>query len=107
VVEPGHDDSVSVEVENDGTLVVFGDIDIAGGPILEHALRTHEGEGDVAIDLQHVSFVDSSGLRSLLNASRRAHDRASNVILRNVGHEVRRLLEITGTTGQFRFEPLA
>jgi anti-sigma B factor antagonist len=105
VVETGSSDSLRVEVDTSGTIVVFGDIDIAGGPILEDALRSQEGSGPVAIDLHNVSFIDSSGLRSLLNASRRATDRSSHVVLRGIGPEVRRLLEITGTTEQFSIEP--
>jgi anti-sigma B factor antagonist len=104
VVETGSSDSLRVEIDSTGTIVVFGDIDIAGGPILEAALRAQEGHGPVAIDLRNVSFIDSSGLRSLLNASRRANERSSRVVLRDVGHEVKRLLEITGTTERFSIE---
>lgn len=105
MVETGSNDSLRVEIEPDGTIVVYGDIDIAGGPVLEEALRAHQGDGPVAIDLHNVSFIDSSGLRSLLNASRRAAERSSHVALRGVGHEVTRLLEITGTTERFTVEP--
>ena len=43
-------------------------------------------------------------LRSLLGASRRAKARGSSVVLRNVGAEVARLLDITGTMSQFTIE---
>ena len=56
------------------------------------------------IDLGDVFFIDSSGLRSLLGASRRARTRGATVVLRNVGSEVLRLLEITGTTEHFSIE---
>jgi anti-sigma B factor antagonist len=105
VVETGSNESLRVEVESDGTIVVYGDIDIAGGPVLDDALRSREGAEPVAIDLHNVSFIDSSGLRSLLNASRRANDRGCHVELRGVGNEVARLLEITGTTKSFTIEP--
>jgi anti-sigma B factor antagonist len=104
VVETGSSDSLKVEIESDGTIVVYGDIDIAGGPVLDEALRSQEGAGPVVIDLHNVSFIDSSGLRSLLNASRRATERSSHVVLRGVGQEVARLLEITGTTERFTLE---
>jgi anti-anti-sigma factor len=48
-----------------------------------------------------VGFIDSSGLRTLLTASRRAAERSSGVVLHHVGPEIARLLEITGTTAQF------
>ena len=102
--EPTSNDTVTVEVAADGALVVHGDIDMAGGPVLEAALLEHENAAPLVIDLGDVFFIDSSGLRSLLGASRRAHDRNASVTLRSVGPEVARLLEITGTTGQFTIE---
>jgi anti-sigma B factor antagonist len=101
VTDMGNQDSLTVEHSADGTIVVRGDIDVAGGPVLDVALREHEGSGPLVIDLANVSFIDSSGLRSLLTASRRARERATDVTLCNVGPEVLRLLQITGTQGHF------
>jgi anti-anti-sigma factor len=91
-----------------GTIFVAGDIDMAGGPILERAmaerevrLATEEG-GDLVVDLAAAHFIDSSGLRSLLAAARRAAARKAHVELRSVGPEVIRLFEITDTMDQFR-----
>ena len=101
------EDSQSLTVERDpaGVIIVHGDIDVAGGPILEAALLTGENSNvQVVIDLGDVSFIDSSGLRCLLGASRRARDRGTTVVLRRVGNEALRLLQITGTTGQFSIE---
>jgi anti-sigma B factor antagonist len=100
----GNSDSLTVDRGVDGVIVVHGDIDVAGGPILEAAIREHENDGPLVIDLADVFFIDSSGLRSLLGASRRAHDRNATVVLRDVGSEVLRLLEITGTTQQFSID---
>jgi anti-anti-sigma factor len=97
----GNSDSLTIDNSSDGAIVVHGDIDVAGGPIVEAAIRARETDGPVVIDLGDVFFIDSSGLRSLLGASRRAQERGSTVVLRGVGSEVLRLLEITGTTGQF------
>ncbi|MGZ4791771.1 MAG: STAS domain-containing protein [Ilumatobacteraceae bacterium] len=101
------EDSQSLTVERDpaGVIVVHGDIDVAGGLILEAALLKGENNDDqVVIDLADVSFIDSSGLRCLLGASRRARDRGTSVVLRHVGNEALRLLQITGTTTQFSIE---
>jgi anti-anti-sigma factor len=97
-------DSLSVDAGPGGEIVVHGDIDVAGGPILEAAILGRESDGPVIIDLADVFFIDSSGLRSLLGASRRARDRGANVVLRNVRSEVHRLLQITGTTEHFSIE---
>ncbi len=102
MTETASDDSFTVNVASNGVLVVHGDIDIAGGPVLNAAILEREpSDDDVIIDLGEVCFIDSSGLRSLLSAARRARERASRVVLRNVGPEIARLLEITGTTDQF------
>ena len=105
MTETGSPDSLTVEVGAHGEIVVTGDIDIAGGPVLDAAIADREEHGPIVIDVAAVSFIDSSGLRSLLGASRRARGRDEVVVLRNVGAEVARLLEITGTTEQFEIPP--
>ena len=97
-------ESVSIDVAGDGAIVVRGDIDMAAGPLLEASILQRENQHPVVIDLEGVSFIDSSGLRSLLDAARRAQARGTEIVLRSVGPEVARLLEITGTTGQFRID---
>ncbi len=104
MTDAASNDSLTVEIGPDHVMVVHGDIDIAGGPVLERAILTHEREHSIVIDLGDVLFIDSSGLRSLLGASRRARTRGAEVVLRAVGPEVKRLLEITGTAGEFTFE---
>jgi anti-sigma B factor antagonist len=95
---------LTVDVDRSGALVVHGDIDIAGGPTLEtHVLRMESGS-PIILDLRDVDFIDSSGLRTLLAATGRAHQRDAVVRLRNVSAPVRRMLEITGTEGQFEIE---
>ena len=143
MTSPTNDESLTIDIDDGGAIIVHGDIDMAGGPILEAAILEREGlereglerEGlehastpdpasgppthgehadrhqqpeepadrhrALVIDLEDVSFIDSSGLRSLLGASRRARGRGSDVVLRSVGPEVARLLDITGTTSQF------
>jgi anti-anti-sigma factor len=101
MTEAMNDGALGITTAADGTIVVEGDIDMAGGPLLEAAILERESDDPVQIDLAGVSFIDSSGLRSLLGASRRATARGTVVRLSRVGPEVQRLLEITGTTGQF------
>lgn len=97
-------DSLTIEIDDDGTMVVHGDIDMAGGPLLEASILQRESDVPIVIDLRDVSFIDSSGLRSLLDAGRRARARGAEVVLRAVGPEVARLLDITGTAGQFTID---
>ncbi len=102
--DKAENEPLAVAIDPDGVIVVHGDIDIAGGPVLEAVLVANETTEPVVIDLGDVSFIDSSGLRSLLGASRRAGDRNTTVVLRSVGPEVARLLQITGTTSLFTID---
>jgi len=104
VTEPDDNDFLSVEIAGDGTIVVSGDVDIAGGPILEAKLRQRVDAQRLVVDVAGVTFMDSSGLRNLLAASHRARQRGAQVVLRNVGPEVWRLLEITKTASHFAVE---
>jgi len=94
--EIGRNESIRVTIDG-GAVVAEGDIDLAGGPLLDTAILRLEASGPVVIDLTAVEFIDSSGLRSLLTASRRAEGRNSVVVLRNPSAGVKRLLSITGT----------
>jgi anti-anti-sigma factor len=94
-------EALRINIGDDRSITVAGEIDMAGGPLLDSAISQCEGDGPLVIDLAEVSFIDSSGLRSLLEASRRARARGSVIQLRQVGPEVARLLDITGTTDQF------
>lgn len=104
MTEADRNEPLTIDINSEGTIVVHGDIDIAGGPKLETVILSCENGAPLVIDLSEVFFIDSSGLRSLLGASRRAHARNTTVILRAVGPEVARLLQITGTTDQFVIE---
>ena len=63
------------EREDAGTVVltVGGELDVAAAPSLSDKLNEliRLKHGDVVVDLQRVSFVDSTGLAVLLNALRR------------------------------------
>ena len=109
MTEAGTNDTLRVHIAPDGAIVASGDIDVAGGPILDAAIIEQEngldGSSSIVVDLTDVTFIDSSGLRSLLGASRRAGERSGAVVLRSPSPAVQRLLEITGTTAQFNIEP--
>jgi anti-sigma B factor antagonist len=109
MTEAGTNDTLRVHIAPDGAIIASGDIDVAGGPILDAAIVEQEdaldGSASIVVDLTDVTFIDSSGLRSLLGASRRAGERSGTVVLRSPSPAVQRLLEITGTTAQFSIEP--
>jgi anti-anti-sigma factor len=100
-----------VRVESHGTVVVSGDIDVVSAPQIETALRqaerTLDDSAPVIIDVSAVAFIDSSGLRVLLAASRRSAEAGRRLVLRSPGHAVTRLLSITGTAAMFDLDPPA
>jgi len=69
----------------DGTtrIELAGELDIATGPDLEQALATQLAQAvtDIVLDLRGVTFIDSSGLRAVLVASRSAVDASRRLIV--------------------------
>ena len=78
----------------DGGLTLAGEIDAHTAPALAAAI---DGlDGDVVLDLAGVDFVDSSGLRVLIDAHQSVDQRGDALSLENPSTAVRRLLEISG-----------
>ena len=76
-------------------VAVAGELDVATVPELAHALSTLE-HCNVDVDLASVTFVDSSGLRCLLEAHRRIDGDGHTLTVRGASSIVRRTFEITG-----------
>jgi anti-sigma B factor antagonist len=79
---------------------VVGEIDMATAPELAAEL---EGVGDdsglVVVDLAQVTFVDSSGLKALVQANRELGRRGIGFrVVSPADHAVRRIFEITQLT---------
>lgn len=99
-------DEAHLSIAHDGGVMhLSGEIDVAGGPVLDATIREHEGREPLVLDLGEVNFIDSSGLRILLAAARRAEVRGERVALVCVGAEVSRLLELTCTSELFDVSP--
>jgi anti-anti-sigma factor len=79
-------------------LAVRGEFDLAAveafGSAIDAALGT--GPIDITLDLADLTFCDSSGLRSLLQASDRCEQRGVRLRLVQTGGIVRRVLELSG-----------
>ena len=74
-----------------------GELDLATATKLEEELRTAEDAGAelIVIDLQPLSFMDSSGLRALLAADSRARAAGRRLVLIRGDERVQRVLKIT------------
>jgi anti-sigma B factor antagonist len=91
-----HDDRVA-EVK------VSGEVDIHTCGALEKTLTdlADESVNVVTVDLGHVSFIDSSGLRALVVGHKALQDRGGSLVIVNPSTATARLLEVTGLDGLF------
>lgn len=91
---------VKHETKGDAPTVVVaavGEIDAANNQHLEDVLTSlAHGDADVVVDLGAVTFIDSSGLRSLLTGQRSARAAGRGFRIADASDAVRRVLEITG-----------
>ena len=87
--------------EKDGvvTIALSGELDMATAPILTDNLAPFEGNGvsTIVLDLQDLTFIDSSGLLAFLEARRRAMSNGHRLLLSGPSPVARRLIEVTGT----------
>jgi anti-sigma B factor antagonist len=94
--------------EDDGGVVMLrptGELDIATAPRLERALMHDRRPGDrVVLDLAGLEFLDSTGLRVIVNAVQAARTAHWELTLRQGPPAVRRVFEISGVAGALPFE---
>lgn len=89
-------------LEDDGVLVLAGEIDSYTAPELEQSLA---GLPDHAVvDLAAVTFVDSSGLRVIVEAHAPRRERGGGLTLRSPSPSVERLLQISGVASHLDVE---
>ena len=86
---------------------VVGEVDSFTAPALEKELEWVLGDGasNAVVDLAGVGFIDSTGLRVLLEALPRFTKRGGKLVLVSDDRRVLRTLEITGLDHKFVLEP--
>lgn len=93
---------------DDGTVRVSlrGELDLAGSQQMEDSLAEIDGRDParVIVDLSGLAFIDSTGLRLLLQADARARERGYDLVLRPGAPPVQRVFEVTGALDVLRFE---
>src|SRR5262249_20629169 len=94
------DDRLTIE-HQDGdptTLALTGEVDPYTPPLLEEALNGLIARGATAwrVAAGGLAFIDSSGLRVLVDAHRRLGAQPEVLVLAGVSPTFRRLLEVTG-----------
>ena len=91
----------SVEQHTQGgalVVAVSGELDLRTSPGLEERLtRAFDAGAELVIlDLRQIEFMDSTGLRVVLSAHRRAHDTGRRFALVRGAGQVERVLTVTG-----------
>jgi anti-anti-sigma factor len=90
-------------------LSVSGELDLGTTTQLEQrvgALRA-EGARRIVIDLAHLSFIDSTGLRLLLLLSQQAAGEGWGLLITRPSEQVQTILRITGTGTELPIEEVA
>ncbi|MBO4206886.1 anti-sigma factor antagonist [Micromonospora echinofusca] len=78
-------------------VALFGEIDMSGADRLDDLLHeTIAQAGTVEVDLERVTFIDSTVLSTLVGAHHHATDRGVDLTLVNAAGQVRRVLDMTG-----------
>ncbi len=89
----------SVREERGSLIVSFdGEIDLEHSPIARKALLDSIGRarsGGVVVDLERVSYIDSSGIASLVEAFQKARQQGTPFGLAVISPAVRRVLELS------------
>ena len=106
--DPPEARELSLEVRQLGvaaTVSVSGELDAFTAPDLADLCRLIHAQGsrEVVIDLTDTSFLDSAGLRTLVEAHQLFADGGA-LRLAHATEPVMRLLGITGLTGYFSIE---
>ena len=81
-------------------VVAVGELDLVGAPRLLAALPD-QGTTPVVLDLASVGFMDSSGLRSLLEARQACIDAGRPFALSRPSEQVLRVLELVDLSSEF------
>lgn len=89
-------------VDGASIIVIDGELDLASAPhLVEATAGLAEGRAPVILDLGSVTFVDSSGVRALLDVERIVGDKGRRLALFRPGVGVTRLLDLVDLRSRF------
>lgn len=102
----GVNDHLRIEVAREADRVVLsldGELDMANAPRLQHAIDSEDaGARAVVLDLQRLTFLDSTGLRVILAALEHCQERGQQFAITRGSEQVQRLLSVTGVAAHLR-----
>ena len=112
-IQQGDTPDLKIDVELAGgrhTLALRGELDLVSAPrLVDSVMRaSEEGADEVVLDLTGLEFLDSTGLRAILDASAICEERGCRLRMaparEQVPEQVRRLLQITGLLERLPFD---
>jgi anti-sigma B factor antagonist len=85
-------------------LALQGELDMANAPLLQGAVESDQlaGTATVVLDLQELTFLDSTGLRIILSARELCWRRGQEFAVTPGSPQVQRLLSVTGVGEHLR-----
>lgn len=98
---------VRVQASEQLILHVSGELDLATAPVLELELElAWAGDpGALVLDLHELTFIDSTGLRLIVDTHRRAVAEEKRFSVRRLPRQAQRLFDLVGLTGRLPVEP--
>jgi anti-anti-sigma factor len=99
---------LSIDVDHtkvdDGIVVarLKGEIDPTSAQTLLHEMQAvifTAAPAELVLDFSQVGFMDSSGIRTIIELSNQQRARDAKLVLEYVADTARRVLEVTGLTG--------
>jgi anti-anti-sigma factor len=96
--------SITVDAsDHDVTLGIDGELDAFTADAVRSALEAfdHTDRDRVVVDLEHVTFIDSSGLFALVQGRDRLAQRNIPLLIRNPQPQARRLFDLALNGDQF------
>ncbi|REJ76159.1 MAG: anti-sigma factor antagonist [Acidobacteria bacterium] len=82
--------------------IIFGEANTVLRTAIRNRLR--EGKSDIRLNLDHVGYLDSSGIGELISALTAVNREGGRLVLMNPGDRIMRLFEIAKLTEIFEIE---
>jgi anti-anti-sigma factor len=91
-------DTRSLEQNGVVTIALSGDLDLATAPILSEKLAPFEANGvsTIILDLRDLTFIDSTGMHTFLEARNRAMSNGQRLLVRGANPAAQRHIKIVG-----------
>jgi anti-sigma B factor antagonist len=91
---------LEIDAQDDGVLVVHGEIDMANAFMLHDAIEVLTGPA--VVDLAGVTFIDSTGIQVLIRQHQRRETVGEPLVVKDPSSQVLRVLDVAGLLGYLR-----